>query len=144
MRTTTPALAPAAAAALETWHAAVAARDLSALPEILHPDAVFRSPVAYRPYRSAAAVELILRTVITVFEDFTYHREFVGDDGQSVVLEFSATVDGKSLTGIDMIRFDEAGLITELEVMVRPLNGLQALGARMAQALAAALPPDTS
>lgn len=35
-----------------------------------------------------------------------------------------------------MIRFDEAGKIVEFEVMIRPLNALQALGEEMAQPLA--------
>ena len=35
-----------------------------------------------------------------------------------------------------MIRFDEAGLITDFEVMVRPMSGLQALGEEMGRRLA--------
>ena len=66
-----------------------------------------------------------------VFADFAYHRELASADGLSVVLEFSATVNGRELKGIDMIRFDEAGKIVEFEVMVRPLSGLQALGEEM-------------
>jgi len=78
--------------------------------------------------------------VITIFENFTYHRQFADDDGLNVVLEFSAGVGDKSLKGIDMIRFDADGLITEFEVMIRPLNGLQALGAQMGARLAQYLP----
>lgn len=63
-------------------------------------------------------------------------RELSTADGHSVVLEFSAQVNGKQLKGIDMIRFDEAGKIVEFEVMIRPLNALQALGEEMAQPLA--------
>jgi len=57
-----------------------------------------------------------------------------------LVLEFSANVNGKALKGIDLIQFDAQGLITEFEVMVRPLSGLQALGAEMGARLAAHLP----
>lgn len=127
---------PLVAASLARWHQFVAARDLSALPELLHPQAVFRSPMAHSPYPGAQAVNLILNTVIKVFEDFTYHRELVSADGLSVVLEFSAKVAGRELKGIDLIRFDESGRILEFEVMVRPMSGLQALGAEMAQRLA--------
>jgi SnoaL-like domain len=133
-------LKPAVQASLQTWHEMVAARDLSALPGILHDDACFRSPMAFKPYKSAAAVNLILSTVLTVFEDFTYHRSLASDDGLNVVLEFSARVGEKSLKGIDMIAFDEQGRITDFEVMVRPFNGLQALGAEMGARLAAFLP----
>jgi len=75
-----------------------------------------------------------------VFEDFTYHRQFASADSQSVVLEFSARVGDKSLKGVDLIQFDADGLITDFEVMVRPVNGLQALGAEMGARLAAVLP----
>ena len=139
-------LHPAAAASLERWHQFVAAKDLSALPELLHPQAVFRSPMAHTPYPGAQAVNLILTilvvwttitiTVLKVFEDFTYHRELATADGLSVVLEFSARVGERDLKGIDMIRFDESGQIVEFEVMIRPMSGLQALGAEMAQRLA--------
>ena len=39
-----------------------------------------------------------------------------------------------------MIRFDEDGKIVDFEVMVRPMSGLQALGAEMGARLAAYLP----
>ena len=115
----------------ESWHRMVASGDLSALPSIVDADAVFRSPVANKPYASAQAVVLVLNTAYQVFENFTYHRELATDDGLSVVLEFSANVGDKQLKGIDFIRFNEAGKIVDFEVMVRPLSGLQALGEAM-------------
>lgn len=129
-------LHPAAAASLQRWHQFVAARDLRQLPELLHPQALFRSPMAFKPYPGAVTVNLILTTVLKVFEDFAYHRELASADGLSVVLEFSARVGERELKGIDLIRFDEAGKIVEFEVMVRPLSGLQALGEEMAGRLA--------
>ncbi|WP_395647976.1 nuclear transport factor 2 family protein [Terricaulis sp.] len=128
------------AASLEKWHAMVASKDLGGLNAIIHPDATFRSPMAFKPYKSAQAVALLLRTVLTVFEDFAYHRQLVSADGLSVVLEFSARVGDKSLKGIDLIQFDADGLITDFEVMVRPFNGLQALGAEMGAKLGHLLP----
>ena len=133
-------LKPAVARSLETWHRLIETRDLSGLPAIVHADAEFRSPMAFKPYRSREAVVLILSTVITIFENFTYHRTLVSEDGLNVVLEFSADVGGKSLKGIDLVRFDEDGLIVEFEVMIRPLNGLQALGAEMGARLGQFLP----
>ncbi|HQV91581.1 MAG TPA: nuclear transport factor 2 family protein, partial [Phycicoccus sp.] len=98
-----------------------------------------RSPVAHKPYPGADAAQLILSTVIQVFEDFTYHRTFVTDDSRSVVLEFSANVSGRQLKGIDMIRIDDDGKIVDFEVMVRPRSGLDALAAQMGERLAAFL-----
>ena len=138
--TTLRQLQPAAAASIALWHKMVASGDLGALPTIVHPEAVFRSPMAIHPYQPAAALILALNTVIQVFEDFKYHRELASDDGLNVVLEFSARVGDKQLKGIDLVRFDEQGKIVEFEVMVRPLSGLQALGAEMGARLAQQMP----
>jgi 2,4-dienoyl-CoA reductase (NADPH2) len=121
---------------MQKWHAMVAEGNLGELGSILSPNAVFRSPMAHTPYPSAQAVQLILGTVVKVFENFTYHREFANPAGNSVVLEFSAQVNGKDVKGIDMIQFDDEGRITDFEVMVRPMSGLQALGDEMAKRLA--------
>jgi 2,4-dienoyl-CoA reductase (NADPH2) len=129
-------LSPAVDATMQKWHAMVAEGNLAELGSILSPTAVFRSPMAHTPYPSAQAVQLILGTVVKVFENFTYHREFANPAGNSVVLEFSAQVNGKDVKGIDMIAFDDEGRITDFEVMVRPMSGLQALGDEMAKRLA--------
>ena len=133
-------LQPAVANAITTWHKMIAAKNLSELPAMVRTDAVFRSPMAYRPYASAQAVVLILNTVIGVFENFKYHRELASEDGLSVVLEFSATVGDKQLKGVDLIQFDADGKIVEFEVMVRPMSGLQALAQEMGTRLAQTLP----
>jgi hypothetical protein len=125
-------LAPEAARSLAHWHEMVAAGDLSALREIVHPDAVFSSPVAHKPYRSADAVILAVTTAFSVFSDFTYHRSFVAESGRDVVLEFRALVGDREVHGIDMLAFGDDGRIVTFEVMVRPLSGLQALGGEMA------------
>ncbi|UTV56114.1 nuclear transport factor 2 family protein [Burkholderia arboris] len=131
---------PAVAKSLDAWHAMIENKDFGALDAIVHPDAVFRSPMAFKSYGPAPALLMALRTVITILQDFTYHRQFVTDDGKSVVLEFSAAVGDKALKGIDMIRFDDDGLIVEFEVMIRPFNALQALGAEMGARLGQQLP----
>ncbi len=131
---------PAVAATLARWRAMIASGDLDALPALVTDDAVFRSPMAHKPYPGREAVVFILRTVFGVFERFTYHRELSGDDGLNVVLEFSAEVNGKQLKGIDLIRFDENGLIVDFEVMVRPMSGLAALGDEMSRRVAHVLP----
>ena len=131
---------PAVRKSLAVWHDIVARKDTSTLPTIVHPDAVFRSPMAHTPYASAAALTLVLSTVIELFEDFTYHRELESADGLSVVLEFSARIGDKQLKGVDLVRFDEDGKILDFEVMVRPMSGLQALGTEMGKRLGHLLP----
>ena len=126
--------------ALAEWHRMIARGDLSQLPTLLHPDALFRSPMAFKPYHSAQAVAMILGTVITIFKNFVYERQFISSDGLSVTLEFSAMVGDKQLKGVDLIRFDEQGKIVEFEVMIRPINASAALGEEMGKRLGALLP----
>lgn len=131
---------PAVAATLTRWHTMIEEAELGDLPALVHEQACFRSPMAFKPYQSRDAVVFILCTVFDVFRNFRYHRQLFSEDGLNVVLEFSAEVDGRQLKGIDLIRFDEQGLIVDFEVMVRPFNGLQALGEEMGRRLATALP----
>ncbi|MNQ28785.1 SnoaL-like domain protein [compost metagenome] len=132
-------LHPNATASLQQWHAMIRSHDLRALPDLLDPQVVFRSPIAHSPYPGAPVVSMILNTVIDVLEEFTYYRELATADGLNVVLEFSAKVGDKTLKGIDMIRFNEQGKIVEFEVMVRPMSGLQALAEEMGRRLGAYL-----
>jgi hypothetical protein len=125
-------LHPKAEQTLASWHRMVDTADLSAVASLFAPDAVFRSPVAHTPYKGAPLVAQFLQQALLAFSDFRYDRTFTAGD-HSVVLEFSARVGDKALKGIDMIRFDADGRMTEFEVMVRPASGLQALGAEMAR-----------
>lgn len=129
-------LSPAAQQTLAAWHEILERNAMEELDPLLSDDIVFRSPVAHSPYPGRTAIKLVLKNVNQVFENFVYHRSFATDDGNSLVLEFSAEVNGKQLKGIDMLRFDDQGRILEFEVMVRPLSGLQELGKEMAKRMA--------
>lgn len=118
---------------LERWHNIVFKRDMADLQAMLAEDVIFRSPYLWRPYQGRAAAWLILSTVIEVFSDFTYHRQWV--TGDQWALEFSARVGDLSLKGIDLIQLGSDGRIVDFEVLIRPANGLQALGAEMARRL---------
>ena len=96
--------------------------------------------MAFNPYGPAPALLLALQTVVTILKDFRYHRQFASDDGLNVVLEFSARVGERGVKGIDFIRFNEDGQIVDFEVMMRPLNGVQAMAEEMGQRLGALLP----
>ena len=124
---------------LAKWHRFVNEKDEQALSKALADDVLFRSPVLWKPKEGKAMAILYLSSAVRVLEDFTYHRQFVGDN--AVVLEFSARVGTLSLKGVDIIQFNAEGQIADFEVMVRPASGLQALGAAMAQQLASVTPP---
>lgn len=123
--------------AITRWHEMLETRDMSILNELLADNVVFRSPVAFQPYPGKQVVFFILTNVIQVFENFSYHREFLSEDGNNVVLEFSANVSDKKLKGIDMIQFNDEGQIIDFEVMIRPKSGLEALAVEMGQRIQA-------
>lgn len=119
---------------LALWHDIVASKDTSRLGNLLADDILFYSPVFWQPKQGKMAAFIILSTVIEVFEDFVYRREWLM--GNEWALEFSARIGDKQLKGLDLITFDESGKIVRFEVLIRPLNGLQALGMEMGQRLA--------
>ena len=117
---------------IKQWHKMVDEKDLSKLGNFLSEQAVFRSPMAHTPYPGKMAVYFALSNVIEVFENFTYHRELISETDRSAMLEFTADVSGKTLKGVDIITFNDAGLITEFEVLIRPMSDLSALAEQMA------------
>ncbi len=117
---------------MKEFRAAVEAGEFAAVGDLLADDVVFRSPVAFRPYEGKPIVAAILRGVGRVFTDFRYVRELEDADGRGSALVFETMVDGVSINGIDLIRTNDAGLISELTVMVRPLSASNALATAMA------------
>lgn len=118
-----------------SFRAAVEAGDVEQGIATLHPDVTFRSPVVFKPYEGREVVGHILRAVFQTFEDFRYEAEVV--DGSTTMLEFKARVGDKEVHGIDLLRHDEGGLVTDFTVMVRPMSGMLAL----AEAMRARLQP---
>ncbi|HEY4450429.1 MAG TPA: nuclear transport factor 2 family protein [Solirubrobacteraceae bacterium] len=115
---------------------AVEASDMEAIPSLLAPDIVFHSPVTFHPFVGRETVTGLLTLVGQTFEDFRYTDELAGDGAHALI--FRAASKGKQLEGIDLLRFDEDGLIADFTVMLRPLSGLipfaQAMGEKATQA----------
>ena len=120
----------------DAFRAAAEAKDFASAPDLFTEDVSFRSPVVYKPYEGRDALFVVLGAVVQVFEGFRYVEHV--ESGDTAMLMFEATVDGKELQGIDILRFDEAGKIKELIVMVRPMSGMHALAERMRALLEAA------
>jgi hypothetical protein len=120
----------------DRFKSAAEAADHDALMAALAPDVVFHSPIVFKPYEGREAVAPILAAVLTVFEDFRYVDQLEGD--RSAALVFSARVGDRRLDGLDHLRFDGEGLVSELTVMVRPLSAATALAETMRARLEAA------
>ena len=116
------------------FRSAIEHRDPEALAAALAPDVVFSSPAVFAPYRGRDAVMTVLRAVLDVFEDLQYTDELTGDGTHGLV--FRARVGTREIEGWDYLTTDDAGLVSRLVVMIRPLSGLNAVGGAMARRLA--------
>lgn len=114
-----------AAKGLKRWHEVIeGGSEPTALTNIMREDAVFHSPVVHTPQKGRPIVVAYLSAAGQTLgnDSFQYLREVV--DGNTAVLEFQTEMDGIQVNGIDMITFDDEGLITDFKVMVRPLKAV--------------------
>jgi hypothetical protein len=92
---------------LDKWYGYMKSHDTAALWDLLHPDAVFESPVVHTPQR-----------------------------GRDITFKYLASA-GKVLGGPGfIITFSDDGKITHFKVMVRPLKGINLLHRLMGEQLA--------
>jgi hypothetical protein len=122
----------------DDFRAAVEDGRVDQATELFREDAVFRSPILFKPYEGRDRVLRVLQAAeraLGVGGSFRYVHQLEDPNDRVAVLEFVTEVDGKQVEGIDKLTFDEEGRITELKVMLRPASGLQAVGARMAEEL---------
>jgi len=127
---------------MEHLRRALETRNADAVEALLADDVVFRSPALFKPYAGKAATMVFLRAAMETFEDFRYVRTFTEDSStgsRGHVLMFTATVGGRELEGADFVTVDEAGLVSEFRVMIRPMSGLIALAEAMAPRVAGPL-----
>ena len=121
---------------LDKWYAYLKSHDRAALWDLLHPDAMFESPVVHTPQRGADITYKYLASAIKVLNgpSFKYLGEWRGDN--SAVLEFATDIDGITINGVDIIKFADDGRIISFKVMVRPLKAINLLHRMMAEQLA--------
>jgi SnoaL-like domain len=119
------------AVTVERWHQHMLGEP-GVLDEILADDVVFYSPVVYSPQHGKAITAKYLTAAAATFAGpsentdgstaFRYTKQVVA--GDTAVLEFETSMDGKYVNGVDIIRVNDTGRIIEFRVMVRPLQAL--------------------
>jgi ketosteroid isomerase-like protein len=119
-----------------TFRAAVERKDLDAASELLAPDIVFHSPVTFHPFVGRETVSRLLAIVADTFEDFRYTDELETDGAHALI--FRASVAGRELEGIDLLRLDADGLIADFTVMIRPLSAIVPFAQTMGEKVTAA------
>ena len=104
--------------------------------DLFSEDAVFRSPVVFKPHEGRDQVMRVLgaaERVLGLSGRFRYVHQLEDPDDRVAILEFATVVEGKQVEGIDKLTFDDSGLITELKVMIRTASALQLVGVKMAE-----------
>jgi SnoaL-like domain len=115
---------------LQQWYDVAQTRDPTLLDSLLHEDCVFRSPAVHTPQEGKALTTAYLRAALVVLgPTLSYQHEWFDDE--SAVLEFTAELDGRTIHGIDMLRWGDDARLTEFTVMVRPFKGLTTLMEKM-------------
>jgi SnoaL-like domain len=122
---------------VKAWHHIVEKLDVRGLEALLADEAVFHSPVVHTPQIGKPITLRYLTAAFHVFfnESFRYVRELQGD--RDAVLEFEVKLDGIAVNGVDMIKWNDAGKITEFKVMLRPLKAVNLIHQKMAEMLQA-------
>jgi hypothetical protein len=122
---------------LAIWHELVNTRNARGLRDLLAEDVVFHSPVVHTPQTGRAVTTQYLAAAFQVFfnDSFHYVREVVGP--RDAVLEFQVEIDGITVNGVDMIRWNDEGRVVDFKVMIRPLKAINLIHQKMAAMLQA-------
>ena len=119
---------------LARWHEVVETRDAALLPGMVAENAVFNSPAVHGAQEGHDLVVAYLSAALVVLgPELRYHDTWQREN--DAVLRFTTVVDGKDIEGIDLITWDDDGVIVSFTVMVRPIRGLEAVIAAMAKQL---------
>jgi hypothetical protein len=123
---------------MDAWHQLVANKDVTGVDSLLAENVVFHSPVVDTPQAGRANTRQYLAAVFDIFSkhSFSYVREVVGE--HDAVLEFLVEIDGVSVNGVDMIRWNDEGQIVDFKVMLRPFKAVKVMQTRVAAILQAA------
>ena len=130
---------------IERWHLHMRGQLPGGLDELLDDDVVFYSPIVYTPQAGKAITALYLSVAGQTLpgektsstgdssKGFRYTKQVLS--GDTAVLEFETTVEGKYVNGVDIIRCNDAGKIVEFRVMIRPLQAINLVHRQMGEML---------
>ncbi len=118
------------------WREIAGSGDAAALSALLADEVVFQSPVVHTPQRGKAITHKYLTAAFHVLfnPSFRYVGEWRAE--RSAVLEFTTTIEGVEIDGVDIISWDASGRIVEFKVMARPLKAINLLHRLMGERLA--------
>jgi len=120
---------------IDSWHTVFKSQELDKLDKIIADNAVFTSPVVFKPMEGKEITKMYLFAAGQSFnmDKFKYIREV--HDGINSILEFETFIDEISVNGVDMIKWNNEGKIVDFKVMIRPLKAVQKVQEKMIESL---------
>jgi hypothetical protein len=133
---------------IEKWHAYLRGGLPGGLDGLLADDVIFYSPIVFTPQKGKAVTTLYLQAARRTLPGdppapitggdragggFRYTKSVMA--GDTAVLEFETSIDGKYVNGVDIIRANDEGRIVEFRVMIRPLQAVDLVHRQMAVTL---------
>ena len=142
---------------VDRWHRHLRGELPGGLDALLDDEVVFYSPIVYTPQRGKAVTARYLQAAAQALPGDAPvtadgESDGTGDDaplgpatgfrytkkvlaGDTAVLEFETTIEGKYVNGVDIIRCNDAGRIVEFRVMIRPLQAVDLVHRQMGATL---------
>lgn len=131
---------------MERWHQHLGGQLDGGLDAVLHPDVTFISPVVFTPQEGIEITKMYLMAAGGTLgggnkereereadeaegKGFRYTKKIM--QGHHAMLEFETTMDGKYVNGVDIFTCDDDGMITEMKVMIRPLQAMNVVHEQM-------------
>ena len=116
----------AVATTVARWRAAAEGADADAAIACLSPDVVLNSPLTER-FSLEGSEELgdFLSEAFTAIEEIRFHTEI--GQGDSYALAYRARVGTQPFEEVQLLKFDDAGRISEISLYGRPMPALTAL-----------------
>ena len=144
---------------VDRWHRFLTGELPGGLDGLLDEDVVFYSPIVYTPQRGKAVTTMYLQAAAQALPGdapagagagadagapagdapmgpstgFRYTKKVLA--GDTAVLEFETSIEGKYVNGVDIIRCNDAGRIVEFRVMIRPLQAVDLVHRQMGATL---------
>jgi len=122
---------------LKKWHECVGEKNIDKVEKLISNDVKFISPVVYKLKTDKIILLKVLTWILEIIKDFNYIQTFYNYEDLTIVLLFEGKIIERKtgrlidVQGVDLIKLNKEGLLTELRVMVRPLNATLELAEEM-------------
>ena len=100
---------------------------------LLRDDVRLKPPTYWKTWQGVEPVRRLLGFAANNIDQLIYTHIYW--DGPHAAFQFTATVGGCELSGVDLVTLDEAGRIAEIEIVARPPKAVAFLGERMSASL---------